>query len=227
MPRKNYRWLDVKSTKSLEEWRRINRIYNQRRNLRNHLKLRGAELLDKIHNYRLVQSPGPADSLIEEVHKVLRLPYCWSQEDLDHAEARLSDIEVKLMKIKQRITPKSTQFTNALMMFLLQSKEPDSEKVKALASGLEHIANQLSVEKVESLENDKPNYIATLLRTKDGYYPKWFVKYLYNNILQVLGEEDLEKLTKMLMKVVVANHNKKEILNAISVDEEDDEIVIG
>jgi len=222
MARKQISWLKRKATKSPEEWQRINRIYDQRRRLRNSLKIRGAELLDKIHNYRLVQSPGPADALIDEVHKVLRLPYCWNQEDFDHAEARLSDIDKNLTKIKQRITPKTTGLANIILMIIIYAGETEDVKASALISAVEYMANQLSVEKIESFENSKTNYIMTLLRTKDTYYPEWIVKFLYNNILQLLTEVDVEKLTKMLMKVVISFKNRDSIANMMEVEKEDE-----
>jgi len=226
MPRKNYSWAKVKATKTPDEWRKINKAYAQRFRLRNQLKIKGAELLNKIHNYRLIQSPGPADTLIDEVRKALRLPYAWNQEDYDHAEARLKDIEQNIAKIQQRITPKSSELANALMMVVLQSKESDKVKADALISVVEYIANQLSMEKIEGLENSKTNYVMTLLRTKDSYYPKWLPKFLYNNILQLLNEEDIEKLIKWLMKIVVASKNRNSIAKMMAVEHEDD-MVIG
>jgi len=222
MAKKKKTWLEIKATKPPEEWRRINNIYGKRHQLRNRLRVRAAELLDKIHNYRLVQSPGPADTLIDEVHKVLRLPYCWSQEDLDHAEARLNDIEINLRKIKKRITLKSSQLANALMMVLLQSKETDSEKGKALVSGIEYIANQMSMEKIESFENNRTNYIMTLLRTKDGYYPTWMVKSYYNGALQLFSEDDIKQLAQMFAKLVLSFRDRDSIANMMEVEKEDE-----
>ena len=226
MPRKNYNWAKVKEMKTPEEWKKINKAYAQRYRLRNQLKVKGAELLNKIHNYRLIQNPGPADILIDEVRKVLHLPYAWTQEDYDHAVARLQDIGVNVTKMQKQMSSKSTEFGNTLLMMVLQSKEPDVEKAAALVSAVEYMANQLSTEKVEGLKNNKTNYVMTLLRTKDSYYPRWVVKTLFNNVLQLLKEEDLEKFTKMLMKVVIAAKNRADIGRMMEV-ERDDEVVIG
>ena len=226
MGKRKKTWLEIKATKKPEEWRRINRVYGQRRRLKNQLKVKGAELLNKIHNYRLIQNPGPADVLIDEVRKALRLPYSWNQEDYSHAEARLNDIEVNVAKLQKRMTPRSTELGNTLLMMVLQSKESDVEKAAALVSAVEYMANQLSTEKVEGLKNNKTNYVMTLLRTKDNYYPRWVVKTLFNNVLQLLKEEDLEKFTKMLMKVVIAAKNRADIGRMMEV-ERDDEVVIG
>jgi len=89
---------------------------------------------------------------------------------------------------------------------------------------MEHVAAQRSLERVDSLEDNKVNFIMTLLRTKDGYYPKWMVKHMYENVTSLLNEQDIEKLSKMLAKVVVGNKNRLDIALMISVDK-DDEIV--
>lgn len=227
MPRKNYNWPKVKATKTAEEWRKINKAYALRFRLRNQLRVQGAELLNKIHNYHLVENPGPSDALIDEVRKVLRLPYAWNQEDYDHATARLRDIAGKLEKIKYQMTHKSSALANILMLIFINSKDSEDVKAAALMGTMEFMANQLSLEKIESLENSRTNFVMTLLRTKDSYYPKWFPKFLYNNILQLLSEKDLEKFTKWLMKMVIANKNRQGIMQAMTVDKKDEEVVIG
>jgi len=118
MPRKNYRWLDVKATKSPEEWRRLNRIYDKRRRMRNKLRIRGGELLDKVHSCRLIYSHEVADALVEKIHKALRLPHSWSQEDFDAAEASLDEVEAQVEEICRHIDPKATALTNLLLMVL-------------------------------------------------------------------------------------------------------------
>lgn len=226
MPRKNYRWLDVKATKSQEEWRRINRIYDKRRCMRKKLRIRGAELLDKVHSCRLVYSHEVADALSDEIHKALRLPYSWSQDDFDKAEACLDKVEAKVGEICRDINPKATALTNLLLLTMNQFGKSDGEKIDALMRVLEHVAAQMSLERVDSLEENEVNYIMTLLRTKDGYYPKWLVKHMYDKLTSFLNAQDIEKLTKMLIKVVVANKNRLDIARMVSVDK-NDEVVIG
>lgn len=226
MKKKKKTWLEIKATKEPEEWRRLNRIYSQRRRLRNQLRLKAAELLNQIHAYRLVHSPGIADALIDEVRKTLRLPYCWSQEDYDHAEAHLNEIEKQLRKIKRSITPKASELANIIMMNLINSKDDDSVKATALVGAMEYVAARLSTEKVETLENSTTNYIMTLLRTKDGYYPKWMVKSYYNSALQLFSEDDIKQLATMFAKVAISYRERAALDKAIEMEKKD-EIEIG
>jgi len=223
MSKKRKPWIEIKATKPIEEWHRINKIYDQRRRLKNSLRKKGVELLNKIHNYRLVQSPGPADALIDEVHKAIMLPYCWDQEDFDHAEARLMDIENNLFKIKQRIIPKTTGLANIILMIIIYAGETEDVKASALISAVEYMANQLSMEKIDSFENSKTNFIMTLLRTKDSYYPDWMLNTYFNNALQLFSDKDIEQLAKKFAKWVVSYRERNSILNMMEVEQEDEE----
>jgi len=222
MPRKNYRWMDVKATKSQEEWRRINRIYDKRRRMRNKLRIRGAELLDKVHSCRLIYSHKVADALIDEIHKALRLPYCWKQEDFEHAEACLDEVESQVGKICQDIDPRATALTNILLMTMDKFGKSDEEKVGALMSALDHLAGQMSLKKVDTLEENKVNYIMTLLRTKDGYYPKWMVKHVYDRALSFFDRQDVMKLAEMLAKAVAFYRDRDSIMSMIEVEKKDE-----
>ena len=213
--KKKRSWAEIKATKSSDEWKRINKIYSSRYRLRNQLKRKGNELMTKIHNYRLIQSPGPADALLDEIRKALRLPYSWGQEHYDHAIAQLNEIEQKIKKIQKRITPPTSELANMLLMSVVNSKDDYQTKAAAVLAVVEYMASQISSESVEKLPYGNLNFLMTMLRTQDGHYPKWMTKYFYNTALRLFSEEDIAILAQRFYDLVQSFKDRDTVLEML------------
>ena len=213
--KKKRSWAEIKATKPIEEWRRINRIYDSRRRLKRQLKMKGIELITKISNYRIFKSPGPADALIDEVKKALRLPYSWGQEEYDHAMAQLNKVAEKAKKIHRLITPPTSGLANMLLMAVVNSKDDYQAKAAAVMCVVEHMASQISSESVDKLPCGDLNFLMTMLRTQDGHYPKWMEKYFFDAAVRLFSEEDLRKLSERFSELIQSFDDRERILNML------------
>jgi len=227
MPYKNRTWGEIRDDKPLREWRRINKIYGKRHHLRNLLKKEAAELLERIHNIRIIQTPGPADALRDRVHRALHLPYAWNQEDYDHACSLLAEVAAQVAKYENREIPKNGDLANTLIMFIRKAEDSDGEKGAALIQCLRYMADKIGMTNIEKLENTEANYLLTLLRSPNGYYPDWFMERLFQTVITKLKQEDYLKLQE---KITLHQQKLREealIMSMFAPEPDDDVMVIG
>lgn len=198
MPYKNRNWNEIRKDKSLAEWRRINKIYGKRYYLRNLLKKDATKLLERIHNIRIIQTPGPADALTDKVHRALHLPYAWTQEDYDHACSLLEEVNNEVSGYENRELPRNGDLANTLIMFIRKAEDTDEEKGAALVQCLRYMADKIAMIPIDKMKNTEANYLANILRSPDGYYPKWFSQRIFQTIITKLKQEDYLKLRDKL-----------------------------
>lgn len=223
--RKPQNWNEIKKKKTPEEWRRINKIYKKRWDMRQQLRSRGAKLLNKIHNIHVVQNPGPADVLSDQVHRALLLPHAWNQEDYDHAVVMLDGVEKRIKEYQKHLLPKSGVTMNALTLFLQKSGESTDEIMKMLVQMVKIYANKLSMEKVENLAEGEVNFVLTLLRLPDGYFPHLFVQYLLQRIMEIVNLATMKDLHARMGKIISFHESASAFAGIGKKEEEEDEVV--
>ena len=214
-------WAEIKASKSKEEWKKRNLAYHRRYNMRLQLKNRAHKLFAALHNIRIVQNPGPADVLADQLNAALRLPYCWGQEDYDHAVSVLNTVEAKLRQYQNRAVPSRGEDFNTLILVTRHLKGTDLEKFAAITEILLYLAAKISMEPVTDLKNTLPNLIFCLLKKPDGYYPKWLEKALYNRIAPMLDKETMTSFVQRFVKNLQYTEECQRVFGNTEIDKKD------
>lgn len=202
---KKLTWAELRTTKSLAEWRRRNRQYAQRHYWLKKLQIKGAEVLKEAHGLYVVGQIGAWDAFADKIKRAIDLKRGWTPEEYDHAEMVLREAEERLSKIRHRRLKGNNDLTNTMLMLLRVAGASDEEKALSLAEAFEYLATKTTPKSVMEQKESVANFLTTLLRKPDGHYPPWFVNWLGTIAIKILSSEDRKTLIKTLQS---QNHDE-------------------
>jgi len=185
-----------------EQWKKGNKIYSQRYRLRNQLRKKAEDLTFKIQGSYLVKRSGLTDKLMEEVAKILKLPYCWDREDYDHAIAKLNKVEEEIATISNGKKDHAGAYHKCLEVLSVLAPDDPQLKLTIAYDMFCKAAVDAMGERVDDREMTDVNFLSLLVTRPDGYYPKWFPDKVVDKLNHMLCAEDLLKISDGLKKCV-------------------------
>lgn len=224
MPSKDKNAWKSRKRANPELWKKNKKAYNDRYVLRNKLRKKAEELVFKIQSSYLIKSHGSPDKLMKEIASALKLPYCWTLEDYDHAFARLNKVEEEVRIISKGKKDNANVYHKCLEM--LSTLAPDDSQLKlAIAYDMFcKAATEAMSKRVDDREKTDANFVSLLVTRPDGYYPKWFPDNVVDKLNHMLCREDLIKVINGLTKCVNATarveNASKYLEAALAVDDD-------
>lgn len=198
---------DAAKEQQKEYWRE----HNKRRTQKQQLQMAAANFCNRILTSKANLIDRETMTRINlQVRKIIKLPYCWTNEDLLRAKNALAKLEEKYLNKRYSNLPENEGKTLSAVRNILDSSDlSNHSKAQILLTLLTDTVQELYLHEGNKIQPSPENALLFLTQDMKYHVPEWFDKEVIKLLQSKYGGSNTDRLMKKLQISILAKRSKE------------------